>query len=74
VCRESCRHRLRSGRRPSRVAAAPRSATTPGIPRTQWSGRPVRLAITAVPKITPTPEKNRKNPQKPFSYFPEKFS
>jgi hypothetical protein len=30
-----------------------------------WSRRPVRLAITAVPKITPTPEKTE-NPQKPF--------
>jgi hypothetical protein len=29
------------------------------------SRRPVRLASTAVPKITPTPEK-QENPQKPF--------
>jgi hypothetical protein len=43
----------------------PRSATVPGIPRTPWSRRPVRLAITAVPKNALTPG-NRKNPVKPF--------
>jgi hypothetical protein len=40
-------------------------ATTPGIPRTPQSRRPVRLAITAVPKITLTPG-NRKTLQNPF--------
>jgi hypothetical protein len=51
------------GPAPTHATPAPRSATAPGIPRTPWSRRPVRLTITAVPKITPTPE-NRKNPQK----------
>jgi hypothetical protein len=37
----------------------------PGIPRTPRSRLPVRLAITAVPKITQTPE-TPENPQKPF--------
>jgi hypothetical protein len=40
-------------------------ATTPGIPRTPQSRRPVRLAITAVPKITLTPG-NWKTLQNPF--------
>jgi hypothetical protein len=66
ACHESSRHRPHSGRHPSRATPAPRSATTPGIPRTPRSRRPVRLAITVVPKITPTPEKPE-NPQKPFS-------
>jgi hypothetical protein len=60
ACRESRRH-------PSRAAPAPRSATTPGIPRTPRSRRPVRLAITVVPELTPVSEKTQKNPQKPFS-------
>jgi hypothetical protein len=54
--RESRRHRPHPGRRPSRAAPAPQSATTPGIPRTPWSRRPVCLAITTIPKITLTPE------------------
>jgi hypothetical protein len=54
ACRESRRHCPHSGHRPSRAAPAPLSATTPGIPRTPRSRRPVRLAITAVPKITLT--------------------
>jgi hypothetical protein len=37
----------------------------PGIPRTPRSRRLVRLAITTIPKITPTPG-NRKNPAKTF--------
>jgi hypothetical protein len=39
------------------------SATAPGIPRTPRSRRPVRLAITAVPKIPLTLEKPE-NPTK----------
>jgi hypothetical protein len=50
----------------------PRSATVPGIPRTLRSRRMVRLAITAVPKITPTPG-NHETPQKPFPYFSNNF-
>jgi hypothetical protein len=48
----------------TRAFPAPRSATVPGILRTPRSRRPVPLAITAVPKITPTPGivKPRKNP------------
>jgi hypothetical protein len=38
------------------------------------SRRPVRLAITAVPELTPVSEKTQKNPQKsfliPLSNFP----
>jgi hypothetical protein len=70
ACRKSRRHRLRSGRRPSRVAPAPRSATTPGIPRTPRSHRPVRLAITAVPELTPVSEKPRKIRKNPSPNFP----
>jgi hypothetical protein len=44
-------------------------ATTPGIPRTPRSRRPVRLAVTAVPKITLTPG-NRKTPQILSPNFP----
>jgi hypothetical protein len=70
VCRESRRHRLRLGRRPSRVAPAPWSATTPGILRTPRSRRLVRLAITAVPELTPVCEKPRKIRKNPSSNFP----
>jgi hypothetical protein len=58
---------------------APRSATVPGIPRTPRPRQPIRLAITAVPKITPTPEigKPRKTllPNFPsnFPIFPKLF-
>jgi hypothetical protein len=69
ACRESRRHRLRSGRRPSRVAPASRSATTPGIPRTPRSRQPVRLAITAVPELTPVSEKPRKIHKTPSPNF-----
>jgi hypothetical protein len=51
-----------------RAFPTPWSATVPGIPHTPRSRRPVRLAITAVPKIAPTPG-NRKTPQKPFPLF-----
>jgi hypothetical protein len=60
------------GPAPTRAFPTLRSATVPGIPRTPRSRRPVRLAITAVPKITPTPG-NHKTPQKPFPYFPNNF-
>jgi hypothetical protein len=53
------------GRRPPRAAPAPLSATTPGIPRTPQFRRPVRLAITIVPKIALMPETG-KTPQNPF--------
>jgi hypothetical protein len=68
ACRESRRHRQHPGPAPTRAFPTPRSATVPGIPRTPRSRRPVRLAITAVPKITPTP-RNHKTPQKSFPYF-----
>jgi hypothetical protein len=42
----------------------PRSATVPGIPRTPRSRRLDRLAITAIPKITPMPEIGK--PRKTF--------
>jgi hypothetical protein len=72
VCRESCRPRPHSGRRPPRAAPAPLSATTPEIPPPPQPCRPVRLAITVVPKIALTPGTGK--PHKTPFPLPPNFS
>jgi hypothetical protein len=65
TCRESRRHRPHPGQHP-RVPSQRRGRPPCRESRTRRGPRrPVRLAITAVPKITPMPG-NRKIPQNPF--------
>jgi hypothetical protein len=51
------------------------SATSPGIPGLPRSRRPARLAIIAVPKITPAPEDLEIPPKilSKFPYFSQNF-
>jgi hypothetical protein len=46
----------------------------PGIPRTPRSRQPVRLAITAIPELTPVSEKPRKIRKTPSPKFFQEFS